>query len=84
MLDVPVTNYQPKKIEREGEAKRPAAKKGMASSTCKAPGEGQHAACWWESLEDKTLQVWNNHKMKILAKNQNTKEGQYIIMGKGM
>lgn len=24
-------------------------------------GEGQHAACWWESLEDGILQVWNNH-----------------------
>lgn len=61
MLDVPVTNYQPKKTEEEGEAKRPAAKKGMASSTCKAPG-GRAACCLLVGkLGRWNFQVWNNH-----------------------
>jgi len=33
MLDVPVTNYQPKKTEGDGEAKRSVSRKGINSYT---------------------------------------------------
>lgn len=53
MLDVPVTNYQPKKTKGYGETKRLAAKKHVASFPCRALWEEQQAAGWWESPKAK-------------------------------
>lgn len=39
MLDVPVTNYQPKKTEGEGEAKRPVSRKGWHHSYTEVLGK---------------------------------------------
>ena len=55
MLDVPVTNYQPKKTEEQGELKRLAAKEHMASLSCRALWEEEQAARWWESQKRNSM-----------------------------